>query len=59
MENGTYKSGEKRQTLQVVIEFKIKHVPGNEGHLKQLIKSSLPVKGYPVWEEDGVLHVEM
>lgn len=35
--DGKYKEGEPLQRLPVILEFKIKHNPGTEEHLKKLI----------------------
>lgn len=58
--DGTYQPGEKQQEMQITVRFKVKHNPGNDGHLKMLLLSSIPVKGLPLREdEDGKLIMEV
>jgi hypothetical protein len=42
------------QSIWVKVEFRIEHNPGNELHLKQLIKSALTPKGIEV-RDDGTI----
>lgn len=49
------KSGEE-QTLQVTVIFRVKHNPGNENHLRQLLKHELIYRGLTV-REDGTIVV--
>lgn len=56
--DGKYKEGEQQQEIEVIIRFKVKHSPGNEGHLKQLCLSYFPSKGVPIRLENNKLIIE-
>lgn len=45
MNDGTYQEGEPMQWLNITVKFKVKHNPGNEGHIKEVLKNFLKWKG--------------
>lgn len=59
MNDGTYQEGEKHQESHIIVRCKIKHSPGNEAHLQQLCMNYFPVKGVPIFIEDGKLIIEI
>jgi hypothetical protein len=54
--NGTYAPDEERQKVTLTFEFKTKHSPGTEEHLRQLLQSHFRM--HNMWmRDDGVVEV--
>lgn len=56
--DGKYKEGEPQQEMEIIVRFKVKHNPGNVGHLQQLCLSYFPPKGVPIRLENNKLIIE-
>ena len=55
--NGEYEPGEKRQELEVKFIFKVKHNPGDHGHLAVLLNNHLKSKGLELHTDGNELFV--
>lgn len=57
--DGKYNEGEKQQEIEIIVRMKVKHSPGNVGHLQQLCLSYFPPKGVPIRKEGDKLIIEV